>query len=499
MAELNEQLSSQTTQQTGTLDQALSNASERQEEVSIPAGNEERSPNFFMRFINFITGRSRRRPAERVAATASGALVSNTQERPGQDIESMPQQTQEVSQAVDPAVRDELIRDKADKLTARYIEFVDAQPIVKVFVKRNMTSLALCRIRFTRYLRELAEKAVDIDLRHSVDALQGEALESAQNARIRERVEILGKETEYDAVNSLLYDNNGDGFLPLVFPQGFSVDTVRSRLENARLTTDLPEAQNFISNFGKSTLFEDNYIEERNDEDLAVKVGTVMLSRVAMRQSEMINDVLSSVSGLEGGALVRSLDAILEDYTLDMLGKAVLLLPNVLDQYINLAKIPFPPAERIDEALAEVEEMERTRARNLESGQDPYDYKEPHFVTSIPRMVSQEQLEEMFDAVVGRTELVGEFLSVFRRSAGIDGVSLKNRAPITLLSDIIPFFATVSAYSMANTIIKDTYINVAQSTSRRECEGYFILMFDNIGNMVERTMQKIAFRNAQIS
>ena len=195
MAELNEQLSSQTTQQTGTLDQALSNASERQEEVSIPAGNEERSPNFFMRFINFITGRSRRRPAERVAATASGALVSNTQERPGQDIESMPQQTQEVSQAVDPAVRDELIRDKADKLTARYIEFVDAQPIVKVLVNRNMASLALCRIRFTRYLRELAEKAVDIDLRHSIDALQGEALESAQNARIRERVEILGKET----------------------------------------------------------------------------------------------------------------------------------------------------------------------------------------------------------------------------------------------------------------------------------------------------------------
>lgn len=499
MAELNEQLSSQTTQQTGTLDQALSNASERQEEVSIPAGNEERSPNFFMRFINFITGRSRRRPAERVAATASGALVSNTQERPGQDIESMPQQTQEVSQAVDPAVRDELIRDKADKLTARYIEFVDAQPIVKVLVKRNMTSLALCRIRFTRYLRELAEKAVDIDLRHSVDALQGEALESAQNARIRERVEILGKETEYDAVNSLLYDNNGDGFLPLVFPQGFSVDTVRSRLENARLTTDLPEAETFVQNFRKNPLFEDNYTEERNDEDLAVKVGTVMLSRLAMRQSEMIDDVLTSVSGLEGGELVRSLDAILEDYTLDMLGKAVLILPNVLDQYINLAKIPFPPAERIDEALAEVEEMERTRARNLESGQDPYDYKEPHFVTSIPRTVSQEQLEEMFDAVAGRAELVGEFLSVFRRSAGIDGVSLKNRAPITLLSDIIPFFATVSAYSMANVIIKDTYINVAQSTSRRECEGYFILMFDNIGNMVERTMKKIAFRNALIS
>ena len=29
--------------------------------------------------------------------------------------------------------------------------------------------------------------------------------------------------------------------------------------------------------------------------------------------------------------------------------------------------------------------------------------------------------------------------------------------------------------------------------------GTHILMFDNIGNMVERTMQKIAFRNAQIS
>ncbi|MBO6197344.1 MAG: hypothetical protein J6O03_07665 [Butyrivibrio sp.] len=499
MAELNEQLSSQTTQQTGTLDQALSNASERQEEVSIPAGNEERSPNFFMRFINFITGRSRRRPAERVAATASGALVSNTQERPGQDIESMPQQTQEVSQAVDPAVRDELIRDKADKLTARYIEFVDAQPIVKVLVKRNMTSLALCRIRFTRYLRELAEKAVDIDLRHSVDALQGEALESAQNARIRERVEILGKETEYDAVNSLLYDNNGDGFLPLVFPQGFSVDTVRSRLENARLTTDLPEAQNFISNFGKSTLFEDNYTEERNDEDLAVKVGTVMLSRLAMRQSEMIDDVLTSVSGLEGGALVRSLDAILEDYTLDMLGKAVLILPNVLQQYIELAKIPFPASDQIDEALAEVEAMEKARIQNESRGQDPYDYKEQHIITSLPGRLSEQQVAEMFEAVVGRAELVGEFLAVFRRSAGIDGVSIEKRAPLSVVSDLMPFIYQAGEFALSNVIIKDTYINIAQSTSRRECEGYMILMFDNIGRTLPRVMQKIAFRNALIS
>ena len=65
MAELNELQSRQENEQTGTLDQALANNSERQEEVSIPTG-EEQSPNFFMRFINFITGRSRRRPAERL-------------------------------------------------------------------------------------------------------------------------------------------------------------------------------------------------------------------------------------------------------------------------------------------------------------------------------------------------------------------------------------------------------------------------------------------------
>ena len=500
MAELNELQSRQENEQTGTLDQALANNSERQEEVSIPTG-EEQSPNFFMRFISFITGRSRRRPAERGSApeTAQRAPLQIQAESANTESLQSQQQAQETAQAVDPAVRDELIRDKADKLTRRYIEFVDAQPVVKVLVKRNMASLALCRTRFTRYLRELAEKSVDIDLRHSIDALEGEALENAQNARVRERLEILGAESDFDAVNALLYDNNGDGFIPLVFPQGFSAETVRRRLENARLTTDLPEARNFISNFRKNPLFEDNYTAQRDEEDLAVKVGTVMLTRLAMRQSEMINDVLTSVSGLEGGELVRSLDATLENYTLDMLGKAVLLLPNVLGEYIDLAKIPFPPADQIDEAFEEVEQMEKERVRNEERGQDAYDYKVPHFITSLPGRLSEIDVVEMFEAVVGRSELVAEFLTVFRRSAGIEGVSTEKRAPISVVSDLIPFIYQAGEFAVANVIIKDTYINVLQSTSRRECEGYMILMFDNISRMLPRAMQKIAFRNALIS
>ena len=483
MAELNELQSRQENEQTGTLDQALANNSERQEEVSIPTG-EEQSPNFFMRFISFITGRSRRRPAERGSApeTAQRAPLQIQAESANTESLQSQQQAQETAQAVDPAVRDELIRDKADKLTRRYIEFVDAQPVVKVLVKRNMASLALC-----------------IDLRHSIDALEGEALENAQNARVRERLEILGAESDFDAVNALLYDNNGDGFIPLVFPQGFSAETVRRRLENARLTTDLPEARNFISNFRKNPLFEDNYTAQRDEEDLAVKVGTVMLTRLAMRQSEMINDVLTSVSGLEGGELVRSLDATLENYTLDMLGKAVLLLPNVLGEYIDLAKIPFPPADQIEEAFAEVEQMEKERVRNEERGQDAYDYKVPHFITSLPGRLSEIDVVEMFEAVVGRSELVAEFLTVFRRSAGIEGVSTEKRAPISVVSDLIPFIYQAGEFSVSNVLIKDTYINVLQSTSRRECEGYMILMFDNISRMLPRAMQKIAFRNALIS
>ena len=105
----------------------------------------------------------------------------------------------------------------------------------------------------------------------------------------------------------------------------------------------------------------------------------------------------------------------------------------------------------------------------------------------------------MFEAVVGRAELVGEFLAVFRRSAGIDGVSIEKRAPLSVVSDLMPFIYQAGEFALSNVIIKDIYINIAQSTSRRECEGYMILMFDNIGRTLPRVMQKIAFRNALIS
>ena len=502
MAELDEIQARQTAENIRSLDDALSNISERQEDATIAAEQESRSQSFFTRFLNFITGRSRRRPGPITSTpgVATGATVNALQGvTSNEEIAQREQGVQQVDNAVDPAVRDELIRNKSEYLNRRFIEFVDAQPIVKVLVSRNMMSLSLCRNRFSRYLNEMAEKAVDIDLRHGIDALEGQALEAAQGARLRERISIIGAETEDAAINSLLYDNNGDGFLPLVFPQGFTTGVVERRLNNNRLRPDMPEARAFIENFSKSDLFIDNYTSERDDVNLAVKVGTVLISRISFRQDEMINDVMDSIAGLEGGELLRTMDRILENYNLDMLGKAVLILPNVLSSYIELARIPLPPVEQINETLEEIDEMNRVREENEAMGADPYDYKDSRQITGVPGRLAALEVEEMLDAVVGRAELVNEFVVLFRRSAGIEGFSIDKRAPLAVVSDLAPFIYEAGAYSVSNDIIKNCYINVMQTNSRRESEAYISLMFEQISDKLPRAMQKVAFRNAQIS
>lgn len=514
MSTIEEMQDQQTKTDSGVFDDFVRIENERTEDAATVSRQEKTSGNFFTRFINFITGRSRKRPG-RGSATGQrtvnqgqmGERADTTpvrEEMPTAQNESAAAlQTNETkapgsTSPVEADVRAELIQTRKAELSRKYIEFVDAQPIVKVLVKRNMTSLSLCRMRFNRYLEEIAEKAVDIDLRHSVDALEGKELSDAQNARIRERLSVFGFESEDQLINSKLYDNGGDGFLPLVYPQGFNAGTVEKRLNNSRLTTDLAEADAFIQNFGKHKLFVDNYTSERDNRSLAYKVGKVMLSRVAFRQQEMINDIMGSIAGQEGGELVRNLDALLENYTLDMLGKAVLILPNVLEEYINLAKIPLPPAERVDDALDELEQMNNIKKENEAMGVDAFEFKDSKENVNVPERMGEPQIKEMFDTVVGRSELVREFVERYSRSAGIEGVSIPKRAPLAVVSDLIPFFVQAGRFGTYSDIIKEYYVKIMESNSRRECEAYLSFMFEAISTRMPKPIQKIAFRDALI-
>ncbi|MCR5402537.1 MAG: hypothetical protein K6E91_01785 [Butyrivibrio sp.] len=517
MATIEEVQSEQTTTNSNVYDDFVIIENERTEDIASVSRQDKRSENFFVRFLNFITGRSRRRPGRQAnisqgnASQSQSVIAGNNnqttarqewmpaaQEENATSLQQNEPEAASSTSAIDPEVRAEVIQSRKNELSRKYIEFVDAQPIVKVLVKRNMSSLALCRMRFNRYLGEIAEKAADIDLRHSVEALEGQDLSNAQNERIRERLSVFGFESEDQLINSKLYDNNGDGFLPLVFPQGFNVKTVESRLNNQRLTTDLAEADAFVQNFGRHKLFTDNYTSDRDDMSLAYKVGMTMLSRIAFRQHEMIDDILNSIAGLEGGELVRSLDALLENYTFDMLGKAVLVLPNVLEEYINLAKIPFPPVDRVDDALDEIEQMNSIRKENEAIGVNALEYKDSKENVTVPARIGEAEIREMFDTVVGRSELVREFVEHFSRTAGITGTSIPKRAPLAVISDLVPFVIQAGRFGTYNDIIKDYYVKIMQSNSRRECEAYISIMFETLSTAMPKPMQKIAFRDALI-
>ena len=147
MADFEEVQEKKNTDSTKSLDEALVNAEQRQEETAEPPVRESQSQNFFVRFLNFITGRSRRRPGRAGAARnveVAETMASQQEAGVNEEVASTQQASQDAAQAVDPAVRDELIQNKRDYLNRRFIEFVDAQPIVKILVKRNIMSLTLC-------------------------------------------------------------------------------------------------------------------------------------------------------------------------------------------------------------------------------------------------------------------------------------------------------------------------------------------------------------------
>lgn len=475
-------------------------------DISQLQGQETKSENFFMRFLRFITGRTRKRPTP---VDAEPMTTTNVQTENAESAEGVvgPVTTQEQAEerqedivsSVNPAVRDELIANKKQELTRRYIEFVDAQPMVKILVNRNMMSLFLCRNRFERYIGEVSEKAVDIDLRNATDTLEGEELAAAQAARIRERVDILGAETENKVLENMLYENNGDDFLSLIYPRGFTSEIVESRLANSKLKSDSPEAAAFIENFRRNKLFEDNYTEERDNDELARKVGAIMVTRVSMRQEEMTYDVLDQIAGLKGGDLVRGLDKVLEQYNLDMLGKAVLILPNILEQYIEKAGIPFPPLEQVNEAYEEAQQLEKERAENEAiAAISPYDYKEAREEPVRSGLPTIEQVTEMMDVVKGRAEIVSEFVNIFNATAGIEGFSVSKRAPLAVVSDLIPFVLRAGSISIASGDFNQCYSDVMKSHSRRECEAMIIIMFENISRKLPRQTQQVMFRRAQI-